>query len=688
MLDFTASKIIFKKTGTVVFHSDVPISSSLVTPETVFTIQAELIRLGYILDAESFSLLQTFPIEYPLFISSEIIPYIAEMKGVQRNYKPFYRNFPQQVMEMSSIDLFLNAVLHYWSNGTWEPIQDEVLRKLQPERIKLKEISFEPQSEYKKYCLDVFTEIVMSNGGISAEDRKALEILSREISFSDFEKLLELTPPFKENMCVLAVILMENGFTYAPKTATDLMRIVVYMSGGDITLSSLIRFKNFKRKDRKMILSMLDYIKNPEEDMWRHKSLWLRLGEKIHPGEYRKNYPMAYVAFQTIRNGIVRTFESKVQSAVSTGNVNEICNILKKRPGVFARKLDHLLRETKSVEVFDAFVSVIDKVSTPVLIQLYGHFKARLEVYENEVSSLVYIPGEKMKTHVLNRSLKSLPMITTEIFYQIFQEISRRNPDKTKSIYIDPSLSRIPVPYGMRNTAEGIESITRGSRFAVDDSKNTIRAYVHWYDKYGTIDVDLSAAVLDKDFNVMTEITYYNLRNRYLNACHSGDIRHRKGHNAEYIDFDIEELKQHNVKYVSFDVRNFNKGPLRDVPECVFGWMSREFPEGGEIFVPNTIEHAIKVASDSIACYCMVFDVDAMEFVWVDFPGDVHVLARNERELLKFKNVIQAVDTKMTLEELLACCYKDVVASPEEADIVFGPEYAYKQTEFLSKYMK
>jgi ribosomal protein L24 len=62
----------------------------------------------------------------------------------------------------------------------------------------------------------------------------------------------------------------------------------------------------------------------------------------------------------------------------------------------------------------------------------------------------------------------------------------------------------------------------------------------------------------------------------FLGNLHSGDVRHRKGNCAEYVDINIKKTAE-SQKWAIIDVRNFNRGPLSDLNAC-FGFMEREFP--------------------------------------------------------------------------------------------------------------
>ena len=95
------------------------------------------------------------------------------------------------------------------------------------------------------------------------------------------------------------------------KTATDVLRLITALSNGDISLASNTKFRNFKRRERRIIMELLQNCGSIEEDMLRNKGRWIRIGEKVHPGEYdEKRFGKVIVAFNKLRNGIkINTFK-------------------------------------------------------------------------------------------------------------------------------------------------------------------------------------------------------------------------------------------------------------------------------------------------------------------------------------------------------------------------------------------
>lgn len=57
------------------------------------------------------------------------------------------------------------------------------------------------------------------------------------------------------------------------KTATDVLRLAVALSEGDVSLASSVRFKKFNRAERRFLLGLLEQCGNITEDMLRYKNV-------------------------------------------------------------------------------------------------------------------------------------------------------------------------------------------------------------------------------------------------------------------------------------------------------------------------------------------------------------------------------------------------------------------------------
>lgn len=391
----------------------------------IATIMKNIESLGYTFSKEVYDVLETYSdVELGDFYL-ELICELRELVGADVEYTPMYPDFPQSVMDMDSSELYINAMFHYLSDGALYPEVTKSGRLPLREDTRVKVIGLGSRDD----ITDIFARLCRSKTSISETDKADMAYL-----FGHEHMELPDDIPHKENAAyITALYIQKNPIASVScirkyiRTATDVLRLITAMSGGDVSLAENTRYKSFTRRQRRMIMELLSGCEGIEEDMLRYKERWIRIGERIHPSEfdcskYTLEYDRAIRAFDKLRNDEkIETFGSNVEFALAYGEYRSALDILVKRPGELARRLDQLLRVTTSDEadpdadgsnvsdlagkeqersykesVIRAFESVADRVSTPVLLQVREHFAHRLE----KLDSRVFFPkGSLAKCH-------------------------------------------------------------------------------------------------------------------------------------------------------------------------------------------------------------------------------------------------------------------------------------------------
>jgi len=687
-------KIAFLKKKAIVAN----LSKSESSPNlpVILTFNAELMNLGFILSENAYNALLSSDVKKEVL--SDYLKIIKISVGADKNYTPMYKGFPAEVMDKSHLELYFNAIFHYWSNGEWSPTSVEINREFAFPTKEFQEIGIISEEEFNK----IFTDICSAKTALTPFDKDALEWFCSNVAV---EKYLPSEIPFKETLCVLA----QKGYDVPVKTATDVLRIATYMSGKDISLPAISKSKKiwgsafvdksqyfikFTRKQRAYLLSLLEKTNDPASDMKRYVYRWIRLGEILHPGEYKTAYPKAFKAFDKIRNNVstIKTFASELQRAIDTKNAEKTFELLKSRPGEFARKLNQLFTNDafKSEEIISNFSEIVDKLSSKNLVELLSYMKERSKY---QYFRMITIKGAKTKTKVLPGQNALPDDVGRKLTQILLDEIIKRTRDvDEKEIYIDPQLFRTPYPFAMRSSSESMNTLVRGTRMKISDDVNCIRGFVHWKDDKGNMDLDLSALFLDEQFIDQDQISWTGLKIDKWNCCHSGDIRHKVGSNAEYIDFDIKKLKDGGVKYVLFEVHDFNgKGFQFHEHPITFGWMGVEKPRVQETFTPKNVENSMRLAEDTSTVFAVAFDVDSREMIWVDtkkYTITPIVGSRVENTLTPataaMMGIFGLVDRKLTIGEYLENVYvygKGLypIDAPKEGSLNFDKYIEYNK---------
>ena len=588
----------------------------------IFNLLKNIESLGYTFSPELIEIVKTLSVDRLKQFYKQLISDLKENVGAYVEFKPMYPNFPEQVKEASEQELYSNAFWHYlgdWIGKRIMPNYEKKEREKLKDQIKLKVIGLGNKEDFNT----IFSRLLNSKTSVSDTDKQDIEWFIKTYN----SKVYSLTPtdiPLKENVAYYIGCLLKNNIDGAEqellkhtKTATDILRIASALSDGDISLAENTKFKSISKRNRKLLLSAIENIGFITEDMLRYQNRWKRLGEKLHPFEYKHRFPKCFEAFDIIRNDKpFETFNSKVEKGLIEKNIPKLTHILKSRPGEFARKLDKLLRLTDNPkEVINTFSNVAESVSSPVLLQVLTHFKNR-----NKPKKLrTFFPkGNVGKAKAIDFNLPQIDQSVCDEIVLITEKALVSKFSKYKplgKVFIDEKLKNYTVPFAMRSASKALKTISRGSKIDLPEG-NTIRFFIYWKDGNSRTDLDLSALALDTDSGFKTTIAYYNLKD--LGGYHSGDITSAPDGASEFIDIEISACLKQGIRYVLMSVNSFTNQPYCDLPYCFAGFMVRQFANSGEIYDPLTVENKFDLTANSRVAIPLIIDLYERKVIWVD----------------------------------------------------------------------
>lgn len=579
----------------------------------IATIQRNLAAFGYGLAPELEAQVTTLRTEAAVDFYRRLERELKAMLGAHRVFKPLYPGFPAQVMALSEAELYLNALRHYW--GLIDQFPDEEHHSPSKEQPKLRRIGLATRADLEA----IFVRLARARTPYSPQDREDVARFIMQYGQS-IARLLPATVDRKENLAVLVGTMLRQGLDATPldasvRTATDVLRVAVGISNGDVSLAQPTKFGKMARAVRVRLLGWLERSASRLEDMQRWEGRWIRLGERLHPGEYATRFPETAKAFSALRNGHrEQGFNSRVEATLDSGALTSAINMLRARPGELARRLDVLLRRGAGPSALEAFAEVAQKVATPVLLQLLLHFRHR-----SEPRLRVFFPKGQV-ARVFARSDPVPPLDAAEVTEvaaicesTLVTRFAKLAP--LGRCYVDPGLARYLAPFSQRSAAKALRTIVRGSRVTFGATP-TLRFFTWWRNGRGRVDIDLSAAMYGKDFQYVDTLAYCNQRN--FGAVHSGDIVDAPKGASEFIDIDVDRCQVMGVRYVVACISNYTRQPFCDLPECYAGWMARHHPGSGEIYDPATVVDRFDVSSATEFCLPMVFDLQAREMIWAD----------------------------------------------------------------------
>lgn len=661
-------------------------NSEKVSEQIIATSLVNLESYGYTFSEKLMEELKLLSVEQYIDFYNMITSIIKELVGVDKITEPMYPNFPQQVMEMDEVELYLNAIIHYITDGQLVPEYEKKERFPLIGNYNLTVIDLGSVEDFNT----IFTNLVSSKVSISASDKLDISWFLRKFNKEYLKEIMPKEIPFKE---ILSYVTMELWYgkydsdikeILIPyyKTATDVLRLATALSDGDESLSESCCYNSFKRKDRRILLTMLENANNIEEDMLRYKDRWIRLGEVLHPGEYKK-FKKVNKAFDKIRNGKkIDTFNSNIEKAFEEKDLDKVLELLTSRPGEFARRLDRTLRlaisKDESNKIVLAFSQIAEKIPTPLLLQIRSYFIKRKENNDLRVFS---IKGSG-KLYGKKNDLKELDEVTCTRIENIcnlrlMNEYSKR--DYLGKIYIDEELKDYIAPMSQRNSSKALKSVAKGSKMKIKDGAKFLRNFVYWKQQNGQrVDLDLSAVCFNNELEVIDEIWYRNLRSYKTNICHSGDFVSAKDGASEFIDIDIEKSKDCGVRYILVSINSFTEYRFSELEDCFMGYMELDNNTTGEVFEPKAVANKSDLSSDCEQVIANIIDLEEMCIYWADVPV-TKSFGYND---IKFnrKNLTYTLESiinicKPNLYDVIsmnAIARGEIVDNKEEAEVVYS----------------
>ncbi|HEX3764838.1 MAG TPA: MXAN_6230/SCO0854 family RING domain-containing protein [Kofleriaceae bacterium] len=543
----------------------------------------------------------------------------------------------------------------------------------------------------------LFAALCARTQAMAPDDRDALVTVVRDYR----DRVLAWLPakiPVRENvawifgtlfqLCAADAVLAEARRFLT--TATDVLRLIAVYSGADASLQRQVAYKTVEREVkpvrwwgaiakrlwlvvpapstvkvpvavqsyrfkvgklrrpmRRALLALLDAMPADRlvEDMLRHQSSWVWVGEFLHPHEHARRFPAMARAFQVVRGKApdgtpapaVQTFHGRVAAAAQAGDATAMVGLLRERPGELARRFDHVLRiagdDVHAVgAVMAAFEACVPAFATPVLVTLRSHLATR----GRRAPVRVYWP--KGAVAVGYSADDTRPALRADAIAgarrRIDDELMRRfaaQPGYPAAL-LDFALWDIIVPFNERTASRAAIALPRGSRVPVPDGK-LARMFVHWCEPERggeTTDIDLSVAFYDASWRYLGVCSYYQLKWEDI-ATSSGDLRAGPFPDgaSEFVDVDRRRAQAADVRYAVMVVNNYAGMPFAQLERGFAGLMLRD-DAGGEHFDPRTVALRFDLAGGNGIFVPLVFDLETDSMHWLD------VYSRGE---LAFNNV-------------------------------------------------
>ncbi|UPK46556.1 cytoplasmic protein [Paenibacillus pabuli] len=659
--------------------------------------------LGYTFSTKLIDVLRTW--ERDKFISwfERIMDELRQIKGINLKGTLKYPRFPKKKMSIQESQCYLNALMYSWRQQSLEKEQGQ--RILQLDKLRLRVIHLGSEADFHQVGMDLL------------EARSALTPAAKAqlIWFAaEYEGWTAFEPeagqiPVGENAAVYCAAILKAGRTSVEqlqqfhrhlRTATDILRLAVACSDGDVTLKLNTRFRSFKRSERRLILALLEGVSDPLEDLFRYKGRWLRLAERLHPGEYRHRYPRAAAALEQLRRGErPLTFHGRVERAFEQKDNQLILEMLAERPEEMVGQLDRMIRSGIPVQqVIGKMEAVEEKVSTRALLRVSAHFGTRTEC---QVRRSFFPKGNIENLYVSTQPLPPLSVKDVHTVIGAVEQILLKRfatLPPLGNVYIDERLQEYSVPWAERRTSKSLRALSHASWISLP-AGNTVRFFL-WGKKgkvgdepHGHVGANLSSILYDPDWRYMDQTSWTPLQSNEYQPISSGNMVNAPDGAAKYMDVYLPSVSRLGVRYLVILVNAFMDDTFKVLPEYYAGWMMRQAPQSDEMFEPSTVQERINLTAARI-CIPAIIDVQERRILWCDlglkrYPKTYHLVENKKADLALIARAMTELKRPdlYTLFMLHTIARGTLVETLGKANLVFTAELESNRVAEVAEYL-
>ena len=626
-----------------------------------------------------------------------VIKVIENFKS-DKDYVVFYKNFPDEVINMSEVELYINQILHYWIGYLPSNSENIIKEDVEPSKlVKATELKLIDDEIIEK----LFIDLLSSNVTLSEQYLDDVCVLTHSKSVEELENYMEYIQ-MKETLTTLSsYVLRKKGVLIGNfKTATDILRLIAKISKAELN-NKHIHFAYFSRTKLSQLMNKLEDLKNIMPDINRYSKPWHSFfklyAKKINFNKYPKVRKVVNMLFGDISYITERGKINEQIKKLPIMSEEDLDNFVKKFTifyGDYAREILSLLNkanENQYEKLLIGLENCVTKVNTRILFQLYDRV-INLQEKDNLVPRLVNSKGKW-------RRLKESINLSDELLNRVLEivedgiKIQLKEKESLGKVYIDEDYKNIMLTTSEKDSNVSLRPMTRGSRIAFNPNAEVLRFFVAWKNldekimkefkvKYGRVDIDLSALSFDKDFKFKRVVAYYNQKE--MGFAFSGDITDSPQGALEYIDvFDLERLKKKGNRYILMQIRSYNGYTFEEINSVYAGVMELTSIEAKEKknMYSTAITEGFQIVSSERTTNTILVDLKNYEYIWLDMNMDSYKLdifqnALNYEEIPYLNDMLRYFSRKqyVTMYDLLklnADVRGVLTKDKKEADVIF-----------------
>ena len=641
-----------------------------------------------------------------------VIKVIEDFKS-DKNYTVFYKNFPDEVINMSEVDLYINQILHYWIGYLPSNNENIIKEDIEPSKlVKARELNLIDDEMIEK----LFIDLLSSNVTLSEQYLDDVCVLANTKSIKELENYMEYIQMKETLTTVSSYILKKEGVLIGNfKTATDILRLIAKISGDELN-NKHIHFAYFSRTELSQLMTKLENLQNPMPDIKRYSKPWHTFfklyAKKINFNKYPKVRKAVDMLFGDIFYMTERGKINEQINRLSTMSEEDLDNLVKEFTifyGDYIREILSLLNKAKDNQYEKLLLGLencVTKVNTRILFQLYDRI-INLKAKDKTIPRLVNSKGKW-------RRLKESISLSDELLNRVLQIVEDgiktqlKEKETLGKVFIDEDYKNIMLTTSEKDSNVSLRPMTRGSRIKFNPNAEVLRFFVAWknldektlkelntaYSKldektlkeltpmYSRVDVDLSALTFNENLEFNDVVAYYNQKKSGF--AFSGDITNAPEGALEYIDvLDLERLKKKGNRYILMQIRSYNGYTFEEINSVYAGVMELTSIEAKEKknMYSTAITEGFQIVSSERTTNTILVDLKKFEYIWLDMNMDSYKLdifqnALNYEEIPYLNDMLRYFSRKqyITMYDLLklnADVRGVLTKDKKEADVIF-----------------
>ena len=626
-----------------------------------------------------------------------VIEVIEDFKS-DKNYTVFYKNFPDEVINMNEIDLYINQILHYWIGYLPSNNENIIKEDVEPSKlVKARELNLIDDEMIEK----LFVDLLSSNVTLSEQYLDDVCVLTNNKSIKELEDYMEYIQMKETLTTVSSYILKKEGVLIGNfKTATDILRLIAKISADELN-NKHIHFAYFSRAELSQLMTKLENLQNPMPDIKRYSKPWHTFfklyAKKINFNKYPKVRKVADMLFGDISYMTERGKINEKIKRLPIMSEEELDNFVKEYIvfyGDYVREILSLLNKAKENQYEKLLLGLencVTKVNTRILFQLYDRI-INLKAKDKTVPRLV---NSKGKWRRLRESISLSDELLNRVLQIVEDGIKTQLKEKENlgKIFIDEDYKNIMLTTSEKDSNVSLRPMTRGSRIKFNPNAEVLRFFVAWKNLdektlkelntiYDRVDVDLSALTFNENLEFNDVVAYYNQKKSGF--AFSGDITNAPEGALEYIDvFDLERLKKKGNRYILMQIRSYNGYTFEEINSVYAGVMELTSIEAKEKknMYSTAITEGFQIVSSERTTNTILVDLKKFEYIWLDMNMDSYKLdifqnALNYEEIPYLNDMLRYFSRKqyVTMYDLLklnADVRGVLTKDKKEADVIF-----------------